>query len=119
LKRFEDRVVYVSYTVSQWDMFESVLRIMGDKESEWKIVYEDRRKKYERGVELLKEGSRTGTALVLFTRVFWPNGGGDFSEKVVNEQLGLVHEDLDEATRFGLQLNEEGTRVPSVLSACE
>ena len=114
LSHFEDRAVLVnSFAVSQRDMFKSVVRVTGDKEGDWTITHESSKERYERGAELMKSKDRgekyKGFVLRLYTRVFYPNGGGDFSKKVVNEQLGLLKEDLDGATRNMLRLRKEGS----------
>ena len=113
LSRFEDGAVLVSsFVVSQRDMFESVLRVTGDRESDWMFVKEDSKERYKVAQELMKSKDQgewvKGYVMVLYTRVFFPNGGGDFWGKIVNEGLGLSQESLDDATRETLKLRKEG-----------
>lgn len=89
-------------------MLESILRVTGDREIDWTITHENSQERYKRGVEIMQSGKREDLVIVLYTRIFFQNGGGDYSHKVVNEQLGLPKEDLDEATRYTLQLHERG-----------
>ncbi|MCJ1278307.1 hypothetical protein MMC21_006122 [Puttea exsequens] len=109
LEHFRNRFVYVSsFLVSQRDMFESVLRVTGTKEGDWQIGYEDSKERYQRGMKELQAGNRKGFMTVLYTRVFWPDGAGNFEEKrgLQNEVLGLQKEDLDENTKLALEFAE-------------
>ncbi|KAF8850902.1 NAD(P)-binding protein [Acephala macrosclerotiorum] len=109
LNQFEDKAAFVnSFTVSQCDMFQSVLRVTGDKESDWTITHDNSQERYQSAVKLMQSGNMLGLVVAVYTRMFYRNGGGDFSNKVVNEQLGLVKEDLDEATKISLQLRGDG-----------
>lgn len=56
------------------------------------------------------DGDRNGFVRLLYTRVFYPNGGGDYetSKGLQNEILGLPEEDLDEATREAIRLALNG-----------
>lgn len=90
-------------------MFESVLRVTGDEESDWTIKHENSQERYQRGLKMMQSGNMLGAVMAMYARVFYPNSGGDFSNKIVNEQLGLVKENLDEATKNSLQLLEDGT----------
>lgn len=88
-------------------MLDSILRVTGDKESDWTFKTEDSHERYADAVEMRKRGVITGFIRTLYTRVMWPNGGGDTQAKVVNGILGLPAEDLDEATRDALRMHEE------------
>lgn len=103
--------VYISsFLVSQKDMFESVKRVTGTTEAEWKITYEGSEERYKKAVQDLHDGDRNGFVRLLYTRVFYPNGGGDYetSKGLQNEILGLPEEDLDEATREAIRLALNG-----------
>jgi hypothetical protein len=100
LSQFEDRVVFVnSFTISQRDMFASVLRVTGDQESQWKVEYENSQARFDRGQQMQKSGDIIGTVVWLYARVLFPDGSGEFSKEIVNQQLGLPTENLDEETR--------------------
>lgn len=106
---FEDKAVFItSFVVNQQEMFESVLRVTGDKESGWTVSNESSAERYKRGAELAKQGDSTGYVMMLYSRVFYPNGGGDFSNKVVNDVLSLPKEDLDAMTKDALKLHDTG-----------
>lgn len=99
-----------SFLVSQRDMFESVKRVTGTTDAEWKITYESSEERYKKAVQDLHDGELNGFVRVLYTRVFYPNGGGDYetSKGLQNEMLGLPTEDLDEATREAIRLALSG-----------
>lgn len=106
LTDWKNKPVFVSsFEVSQRDMFASILRVTNESESDWSITQEDSRKRYARGINLKESGDMSGIPLLVFTRVFFPNGGGDIGHKVDNAKLGLPSEDLDEATKEALKLH--------------
>ena len=105
LSKYNNRVVYASsFLVSQRDMLDSVLRVTGAKESDWTITHEDAVKRFDRGRELLSKGNMVGFVMLLYTRVFYQNGGGDFSDKLDNDLLGLPKENLDDATAIAVNM---------------
>ena len=109
LDQFRDKYAYISsFFVSQKDMFASILRVTGTKEAEWKIEYEGSKKRFEDGQKEMAAGSRVGFAKMLYSRVFYPDGCGDFEDKLHNQALGLPKEDLDEFTKKGIELAESG-----------
>ena len=90
-------------------MFDSILRVIGDKESDWKIDYEPAVERYKAGQEFMKGSDRVGGyQQVMYTRVFYKDGSGDFSSKLDNDKLGLPQENLDEETKVAVQMVEEG-----------
>ena len=106
LAQFRNKDVYISsFTVSQKDMFESVLRVTGDKADDWKISHEEHVARYRSGVEMLQSGNRSGFGRLLYTRVFYPDGSGNYEASVGlhNDLLGLPKEDLDEYTRIAIE----------------
>ncbi|KAI1494276.1 CipA protein [Biscogniauxia mediterranea] len=111
LSGYKNKHVYVaSFLVSQKDMFASILRVTGEKESDWKISYEDSTKRYEDGKKQLFGGDRVGFQKLLYTRTFYKDGSGNFEarETLQNEALGLPKEDLGERTKAALVLAEQG-----------
>ncbi|TKA29558.1 hypothetical protein B0A50_03571 [Salinomyces thailandicus] len=102
LENFKNKVVYVSsFTVTQKEMFASVLRVTGTKESDWKISKEPAVERYKTGSEAMKSGDHIGFAKMLYTRIYFPDGTGNFetNKGTVNALLGLPTEDVDEATK--------------------
>ena len=112
LEHFENKHAYVSsFTVSQKDMLDSALRVTGSKLEEWEITKEPATERYSKGVEAMKGGDRMGFAKMMYTRVFYDDGNGDFekSRGLANELLGLPKEDLDEATAAAIKRSKEET----------
>jgi hypothetical protein len=110
MSQFRDECVYVSsFRLSQRDMFESVKRITGTRDEEWTIEKKDTEKTYKEGLEQVKAGNHAGWMKMGYSRMFFPNGDGDYQTRrgTHNEVLGLtVEEDLDEATRIGIRMGE-------------
>lgn len=81
------------------------MRITGTKEEDWTITKEPAQEVYTKGLEQLKEGKREAFANVLYSRIFFPDGSGNFedSKGTLNSILGLPKEDLDEATKVAME----------------
>lgn len=108
---WKNRQLYVSsFKVSQRDMLDSLNRVLGTTDGDWKIDYEATDKRYQRGLAAMKAGDRSGFATALYAKAFFPNGDGDLEGKGVldNKTLGLPQEDLDEITRRTVQMVKEG-----------
>lgn len=90
-------------------MFESVLRVTKTKESEWNIIQEPAKERFETALKEMKEGGRSAFARWLYTRVFFDDGSGDFEKRLgtSNKVLGLPQEDIDEATARSIKRAEE------------
>lgn len=114
LSQFRNQFVYVSsFFISQKDMFASVLRVTGTAEKEWTITYEDAHERYKTGMSELQSGNMDGFPKLLYARVFYRNGGGDFEtvKGTSNEILGLPKEDLDDRTKAAIAMATEGSRM--------
>ncbi len=110
LSKLKNEHFYISsFLVSQRDMFESVLRVTGDKESDWTITHEDVKERYKAGVTEMRGGNQMGFMKLLYARVFYP-GDGDYESKkgLHNDALGLPKEDFDEATKRAVDLAAKG-----------
>ncbi|KAJ3022705.1 hypothetical protein HKX48_005475 [Thoreauomyces humboldtii] len=110
LSQFRNGPAYVSsFRVSQSEMLESVLRVTGDKRSDWTISYEDAAERHAKGMERMKEGDRLGFPQQLYARVFYPDGSGDYESRhgLDNEKLGLPKDDLDDATGVAVKMSGE------------
>lgn len=97
-----------SFRISQEEMFASVLRVTGTEESDWRISHQPARERFAKGKEQVNNGDRLGMARAMTVRVFFADQGeacGDFERTrgTVNELLKLPLEDLDEATKLGVE----------------
>ena len=111
ISQYENGAVCISsFFVSQRDMFDSVLRVTGDKESDWKISYEPVKERYARGKEMMQKGSMAGFGMMLYARLFYPDGAADFNDRLDNEALGLPKEDLDEFTKLATEMWARGEK---------
>lgn len=107
ISQFRNKPVFLSsFSISQKDMFDSVLRVTGTKEQDWTIGYQDSRERYKKGLEKMKAGDRQGYAELLYARGFYPTDEANFEKRGLlhNELLGLPKEDLDEATKRGVDM---------------
>ncbi len=110
LSRWRNKPFYVSsFLASQRDMLDSANRVLGTTDADWTITSENSSERYAKGQALMKQGGahiRLGFATCLYTRTFYPNGGGDFEDKLDNTVLGLPKEDFDEATARGIKMSQ-------------
>lgn len=106
-----DQVHISSFFISQRDMLDSILRVTGDKESDWTLVTENAQERYKEGQELMKQGGANagkGYLQCMYTRIFFNDGSGQFNDKLDNNKLKLPKESLDESTKEGIKLVESG-----------
>ena len=70
------------------------------KEENWTIAKESSEGRYSSGVKEMQEGKRIGFVKMMSTRVFYPDGCGDFEHNkgTLNSLLKLPEEDIDAAT---------------------
>ena len=105
LSHYRNQFIFISsFRVSQRDILDSILRVSGTAASEWTITHEASADRHAAGVEELKRGNFLGFAQLMYSRVFYPDGSGDFesSKGLLNEVLGLPREDLDEYTGIAM-----------------
>ena len=110
LDRFKNGYVYVSsFTISQEDMLESVLRVTHTSLEDWTVTKESVHARYNAGIEQMKKGDRMGFAKALYARGFYPDDSGNVEKTrgLQNELLGLPKEDLDEYTKIAIQRAKE------------
>lgn len=109
LSQFWNAPVYISsFRLSQRDMFESVKRVTGTTDADWTITYESSEERWKEGHAAVSQGNFGAFAKQLYSRMFFPNGDGDFESKreLHNGLLGLPVEDLDEYTAIGVRMGE-------------
>jgi hypothetical protein len=122
IDKWANGVFYASsFLVSQNDMFESAKRVTGTTDADWTISHEASGERYKNAVVDMQKGDRKAFARLLYTRVFFPNGDGDYESRkgLLNDVLGLPKEDLDEATRSAIKFALDGeleARYPRVSS---
>ena len=101
---------FASFRVSQRDMLDSIHRVTGTADKDWEITYEPTAQRYKNGMDEMQKGVMTGFAKAMCSRVFFPNGDGDYESGrgLANDSLGLPKEDLDEATKRTVEMVESG-----------
>ena len=107
LAHYKNKFIYVSsFQINQKDMLDSVMRVTGTKEQDWTIKHEPAASRYKAGLEAMYKGDYMGFAQMMYSRVFYQDGSGDFEsgKGLQNEVLGLPREDLDEATEVAVKM---------------
>jgi len=115
LAQFCNSCVYISsFRLSQCDMFESVKRVTETTDADWTISDDNTEQRWKMGMKQVKNGDHRGWAKMGYSRMFFPNGDGDYetSRGLHNDVLGLTGEDLDEVTKEGIRLGETGAIWP-------
>lgn len=97
-----------SFRVSQKDMFESVKRVTGTTDSDWKIEHVSSDERYQEALRKMSTGDLAGFTEQMYTRIFFPTGEGDQTKNLANKALELPEEDIDESTREGMRLDKLG-----------
>lgn len=111
LEGWRNKPLYVSsFLVNQREMLGSLLRVTGAKEGEWDVRCEGSRERWEDGKRRVREGEMVGIAKAMYSRNFFPGGGGDFEsvKGVSNGVLGIGRESLDEATGRAVEMGKDG-----------
>lgn len=114
LADWKDAALYLtSFCLSQRDMLDSVQRVTHTTDADWTIAYESSARRYRDGLAELRSGDGMGLVKAMYTRTFFPGGGGEIESTVgtANRVLGLPVEDLDAATRRAVELWEGGYGV--------
>ncbi|KAH6669188.1 CipA protein [Plectosphaerella plurivora] len=107
LVNFHDRPAFVSsFNINQKDMLKSVQRVTGTSDDDWSVSHRPSLDRYTEGGKDLEQGNMAGFYKQMYARVFYPIGDADYETD--NALLGLSDEDLDEATRAGIELAEAG-----------
>lgn len=110
LSQFKNEIVYISsFLMNQKQMLASLKRVTNTTDKDWTIEHQNHKERYESGQKMMKEGNRLGFARLMYTRMFYPNGDGNYeaSAGLMNGVLGLPKEDLDEATKRAVELYEK------------
>jgi hypothetical protein len=111
IEDWKNRGLYVSsFLVSQRDILDSLHRNLGTSDSDWTIVYESSKERTEAALVELQKGNFLAFPKALYTRVFYPNGDGNYetSRGLDNAVLSLEKEDLVECTKIVLEIKARG-----------
>ncbi|KAF4767024.1 hypothetical protein N7455_011290 [Penicillium solitum] len=114
LSQFRNRSVYVSsFRLTQREMFDSVKRVTNTTDADWTITQDSVARRFREGQEGMKVHNWNVFTKMLYSRMFFANGDGDYESRhgLDNELLGLPVEDLDEATAEGIRM-AENNEVP-------
>jgi hypothetical protein len=104
-------LVYISsFRLSQRDMFESVKRVTKTTDADWAITHESSEQRWKDGTAEMLRGNSAAFTKLLYSRMFFPNGDGDYESRraLHNDMLGLPVEDLDAATSIAVRMGENG-----------
>ena len=111
LSQFRNGAIYISsFRLSQHDMFLVVQRVTGTTDSDWTITHESAEQRWKDGQAALQQGNWGAFTKMLYSRMFFANGDGDYESTrgLHNDLLGLPVEDLDQATSLAVRMGEQG-----------
>lgn len=111
ISQWKNKPLYTSsFLISQREILDSINRVTGQTDADWTIEYEPSQARYNRGKELMETDHLNGFITCLYSRTFFPNGGGNVEDNygLANDALGLPKEDFDEATKRAVAMVEEG-----------
>jgi hypothetical protein len=108
LENWKNEGVYISsFLVSQRDILDSLHRVLGTTDADWKISYEPSEKRLKEGQEEFKQGNFLGFAKALYAGVMASDKADyETGHESDNEKLGLSKESLDEATKRAVGMAE-------------
>lgn len=109
LSRFRNSPVYISsFRLNQREMFDSVKRVTGTNDADWTITHESTVERYRSSKTSIMRGDNHAFVKFLYSRTFYPNGGGDFESihGLDNDILGLPSEELDPATSVAIAMGQ-------------
>lgn len=115
LSGFKNGLVYAaSFCVSQRDIFESVLRVTRTTADDWSISYESSAQRFADGQKQMADGDMAGFGKLLYARVFFKDGSGNFEARrgLHNDLLELEKEKLDDFTKIAIARIESGSTYP-------
>jgi hypothetical protein len=111
LAQFRNSPIYVSsFRLGQRDMFESVKRATTTTDTDWIITHEAAKQRWKDGQAALKQWEDNTFVKILYSRMFFPNGDGDYQSTrgLHNYLLELAKENLDEFTSIGIRIGIDG-----------
>jgi hypothetical protein len=108
LESYRNKFVNISsFTLNQREMLDSVQRVTGTTDADWKMESTTAKERFDSGRKRMAEGDRIGFAHALYSRYFFPGETAGLYE-LDNEKLGLPEEDLDEYTKQSVTMAESG-----------
>ena len=111
LSSYRNKHVHISsFTVNQHEMFDSVKRVTGTTDADWKISSVPAKQRFAEAQKKMSEGDRSAFAYLLYSRMFFPGEDACLYEaryELDNEKLGLPKEDIDEFTKKAVKMSEE------------
>lgn len=98
-----------SFCISQNDILESVFRVTGTRREQWIIEKRPVQEYCNEGIEARRQGTMREVGRQVYSRVFFDDDAGNFEKRIgiSNQMLGLPQEDIDEATKLAVKLQEE------------
>ncbi|KAK2020914.1 NAD(P)-binding protein [Colletotrichum zoysiae] len=101
LEAYRNKPAYLaSFTITQRQIFESLLRATGTQEKDWKVTVEDSDAVLAEAGEKAKQGDIVAIMLALYVKHMREGWGGDYSAKIGDlSKLGIAEENLDEVVK--------------------
>ena len=99
-KDFANNYLYLSsFVIRQPEIFAAVLRVTGTTEADWQVERKKTQDLVDEGHKMVNAGDMAGHFKILYGVSYQPGMGGDYSDLLHNEMLGLGEENLDEVVK--------------------
>ncbi|KAK4498841.1 hypothetical protein PRZ48_009351 [Zasmidium cellare] len=106
---FANSFLYLSsFTLSQAQIFEAVMRVTGTTETDWQIKHQKAQDLIDEGHAMVKSGQLAGHFKIIYGAHYQPGMGTNYSEKAATSLLGLPQEDLDKIVKAAVDSARPG-----------
>lgn len=100
-KEFANNHLYLSsFTLTQPDIFNAILRVTGMSEDEWQVEKRTTQSLIDEGRQMVEAGHPAGHFKLIIGSVY---RSGDYSDHVHNGRLHLEEEDLDTVVKAAVE----------------
>ncbi|KAH7024657.1 uncharacterized protein B0I36DRAFT_250248 [Microdochium trichocladiopsis] len=110
LEQFKNNYVRVAeFSVTQREMLDSVQRVSGTTDKDWKISHETTRERYAHASGEVMKGNYALFVTAMYSRVWFPDGSPVYHDKGLHDELlGLQKEELDVASKRAVDRGRVG-----------
>ena len=108
-KNFANGFLYLfSFTLSQAQIFEAVMRVTGTTEADWQIKNQKAQNLIDDGHAMVESGQLAGHFKIIYGAHYQPGMGTNYSEKTATSLLGLPEEHLDAVVKAAVSSARPG-----------
>ncbi|KAK5174549.1 uncharacterized protein LTR77_001630 [Saxophila tyrrhenica] len=108
-KEFANNFLYLSsFTLTHPEIFLAILRVTGTTEADWQVEKSTTKDLVDEGWRMVNGGEPAGHFKIVFGAAYTHGLGGDYSELLHNERLGLGEEDLETVVKAAVDAAKPG-----------